>query len=340
MESAATDKQPSSGNNLWKQLIAFALGAALLYFSFRGCDFASIWGYAQKTKPIFLILMCVSCLLSHVPRAQRWVYLLEPIEHRKVSLWNSFCAVILGYAVNIPIPRGGEVARLVSISRSEKLPWAGVLPTMLIDRMLDMVMLGLLFGVTLTSLPESLKTREVVVGGFAVTACSVAGLIALPFIGKILHIFLANELVSKRLPQNLSTKLSELAGQFEIGTKSLTDIRYIPKIAILTGVIWFLYWLNLYLAVLAFDLQNQVSPMQTLLVFTMGTLGVLLPAPGSVGTYHLMVKTALMAVSGLNENLALAYVSVLHLLCFIIVPCVTAAVCISIQSAGLKKQSS
>ena len=178
------------------------------------------------------------------------------------------------------------------------------------------------------------------VGGFAVTACSVAGLIALPFIGKILHIFLANELVSKRLPQNLSTKLSELAGQFEIGTKSLTDIRYIPKIAILTGVIWFLYWLNLYLAVLAFDLQNQVSPMQTLLVFTMGTLGVLLPAPGSVGTYHLMVKTALMAVSGLNENLALAYVSVLHLLCFIIVPCVTAAVCISIQSAGLKKQSS
>lgn len=339
METVQTDKAVPANNNLLKQLIAFALAAALLYFSFRGCDFVAIWSYARQADPTFIVLMCVSCLLSHVPRAQRWIYLLEPIEGRKVSLWNSFCAVILGYAVNVPIPRGGEVARLVSITRSEKLPWAGVLPTMLIDRMLDLVMLGILLGLTLTSLPPALKTREILVGGSTITACSVLGLIALPFLGKILHLFLANALVAKRLPSALAAKLAELAGQFEVGTKSLTDKRYWPKIAFLTPLIWFFYWLNLYIAVYAFGLSSRMSALQTLTVFTVGSMGVLLPAPGSVGTYHLMVKTALISTVGLNDNLALAFVSVVHLFCFIIVPCVTAALCISIQSATTKNKA-
>src|ERR1700684_126857 len=153
MDTVVTDKPPAVKSNLWKQLIAFGLAAALLYFSFRGGAFPQIWSYAKTTNPLYIVLLAASCLTSHALRALRWIYLLLPIENRKVSLWNSFVAVMLGYAVNVPLPRGGEVARLVSISRSEKLPWAGVLPTMLIDRMLDLVMLGMFLGFTLTRMP-------------------------------------------------------------------------------------------------------------------------------------------------------------------------------------------
>ncbi|MGH9552302.1 MAG: hypothetical protein ACRD3W_23145, partial [Terriglobales bacterium] len=66
--------------------------------------------------------------------------------------------------------------------------------------------------------------------------------------------------------------------------------------------------------------------------FTIGSMGVLVPAPGSVGTFHFFVKTALNLTAGIDPDLALAYVSLVHLFCFILVPCLTAVICVGIQS--------
>src|SRR5580692_3100158 len=94
MDTVATDKAPAKRSGWAKQLIAFGLAAALLYFSFKGCDFGQIWAYAKTTNPTFILLVCITCVLSHLLRAWRWIYLLEPVSQRKISLWNSFCAVI------------------------------------------------------------------------------------------------------------------------------------------------------------------------------------------------------------------------------------------------------
>jgi glycosyltransferase 2 family protein len=79
------------------------------------------------------------------------------LAEKPVGLWNAFCAVMYGYAVNIAVPRGGEVARIVSIAKTEKLPWIGVVPTMFIDRLLDIAMLVLLIGITLVLLPPEFR---------------------------------------------------------------------------------------------------------------------------------------------------------------------------------------
>jgi hypothetical protein len=336
MESVSAEKSPQSGSKIVKQLAFLVLGVGLLYFAFRGTDFKSFWDYASKTDPLYLVLLFICGVISHLLRAWRWIYLLEPIDKRRVSLWNSFVAVIVGYAVNIPVPRGGEVARLVSISKSEKLPLAGVLPTMFIDRMIDLVVLGMLLGFALTRLqvPQSDSTISgpIVFAGASMCICSIAGLITLPWMGKLLRLFLSQPLVTQRLPATLSEKLSSLAGQFDVGTKSLTDIKLWPMVALLTPAIWFLYWLNMYLAVFAFHLEQKIDPLACLKIFTLGSLGVLVPTPGSLGPYHAAVKTALIQIAGLDQNLALAYVTVLHLISFILVPCVTAAICFGIQS--------
>lgn len=334
MDTASTEKAPAGGNTFAKRLLAFIFGGALLYFAFRGCDFASVWHYAQRTNLFYIALMCVTCLISHLLRAWRWIYLLEPLENRRVSLWNSFCAVILGYAINVPIPRGGEIARLVSISKSEKLPWAGVLSTMFIDRMLDLVLLGLLLGVTLTSLPPALTASNpwVVPGGATIALGSLVGLFVLPWMGRIIRLVLANQLVSSKLPQTIAAKLDQLATQFEVGTRSLFDTRALPMIALLTPAIWFCYWLNLYLTLCAFDLHTKLTLMQTLVVFTMASVSVLVPAPGSVGSYHFILSQALAITASIDKDLALAVASVGHLFSFIVVPCITAPICVGLQS--------
>jgi glycosyltransferase 2 family protein len=330
---------PSGGTNIWKQLVALAIAVLFLWLSFKDANFGKIWDVAKQTKPEFLFWVVATAVISHLLRAWRWIFLLKPLTDKKISLFNSFCAVIYGYAVNIVIPRGGEVARLVSISKSENLPWMGVLPTMFIDRLLDIAMLGLLLGMTLTQLPKQIldKAPLLIPGGIAITICSIVGLLALPVASKLIRWFANLPAIKQKLSPKMAATVENLATQFSVGTKSLTDPAAYPAIAIMTILIWLCYWLNYYCMVFAFNLESKVSAMQCLVVFTIGSFGVLIPTPGNVGSFHYLVSQGLQFTCGLDENQSLAFATVLHFCCAILTICGTAAACWIWQQARPKK---
>ncbi|MBA3994401.1 MAG: hypothetical protein C0469_12805 [Cyanobacteria bacterium DS2.3.42] len=337
------EKKESRAKSLIKQVVMIAAAVGLLYFSFRGCDLASIWAYSVKSNPYFLAFMMINAVISHLFRSIRWCMLLKPLADHKISLFNSFTAVMMGYAVNIVVPRGGEVARLVSISQTEKLPVAGVLPTMFIDRLLDIAMLALLLGITLMTVPKEMFGELppwLVPGGIALTVATFAGLAVLPHVSKIMLWFINLDFVRSKLQDNWRTKLEDLSDQFGVGTKSLTNpVAYLP-IAALSFAIWGCYWLNLWFTILAFNIQDKVTPLNTLITFTIGSIGVLVPTPGSVGGYHYLLKTGLMKTSGINADLALAVATLNHFICFILVACIPAAICLAIQSTAKNKAAS
>jgi uncharacterized protein (TIRG00374 family) len=280
-------------------------------------------------------MVAMSALMSHFLRAWRWVTLLSPLSDKKISLWNSFCAVMVGYAVNVVIPRGGEVARLVSISRTERLPWAGVLSTMFIDRLLDIALLVFLLGFTLTVLPANVTNEFpwLAKGGIGLTVLTVLGLLALPFMSSVIKFVLGQAFIKNKLPEHVFIAITKLSDQFDMGTRSLKSPVAYPAIAILSLLIWFFYWLNFYLMIYAFGLESKVSLAQCLTVFTIGSVGVLVPTPGSVGSFHFLVSQAMVMVSGVDKDQALAYATVLHILCFVLVTMIPAAICVAIQSS-------
>lgn len=332
MSQEIEQKKPGIG----KQLIGIAVAFLLLWLAFRGTNFQELWKNMQTVQPLYLGLVCLSGLMSHFLRAMRWIILLRPLSDHKISLWNSFCAVMIGYAVNVVIPRGGEIARLVSISRTEKLPWAGVLSTMFIDRLLDIALLVFLLGFTLLVIPPefSKSLPWLVPGGGLLTLSTIIGLLLLPWVGTIINVLLEKPMVKERIPSHAFEAVTKLAQQFDLGTKSLKSPVAYPAIALLSLLIWFFYWLNFYLMIFAFGLQEKVSALQCLMVFTIGSVGVLVPTPGSVGSFHFLVSQGLMMVAGIDKDLSLAYATVLHIVCFVIVTCVPAAVCVAIQSRG------
>ncbi len=335
MEKAALTppaEKPNRGKQVAKQLIGIAVAGIFLYLAFRQCDFNKLLGYVKELDLGFLALVCLSGLISHVLRAVRWVILMSPLKDEKISLWNSFCAIIYGYAVNIVIPRGGEVARIISISKTENIPWAGVLPTMFIDRLLDIAMLVMLLGITITVLPlGEMKVPWLVPGGVSLCAVTIAGLVALPFTGKLIRLTTSIAAVKTRLPEGLRAKIHELSLQFDLGTKSLTNWVNLPAIAILSFGIWTGYWLNLYLMAMAFHLGDKLDISKSLVAFTVGSVGVLIPTPGSVGSYHYLVSEALQSLIHIDKDQALAFATVLHFISFVAVPCVPAALCFAIQ---------
>lgn len=339
-DQPGNEKQVSALKGIVKQVLMIGSAIVLLWLSFRGCDFSAIWSYTKTTNWLFIGLLLVSSVTSHLMRAWRWTLLLKPLSDHPVSLWNSFVAVITGYAVNVAIPRGGEVVRLVSITRSEHLPWAGVLSTMLIDRLLDVALLALFLASTLALLPKSILESMpwLVPGGITMGAATLIGLALLPKAPQIMTWFSSLKAVRSMLPHTVLSRVEALTEQFGIGTRSLTDPISYPAIAAMTAVIWFLYWFNFYCVVLAFGLSDRVSIVNTLIVFTVGSVGVLVPTPGSVGSFHFLVSQALVVTSGISKEHALAFVTVLHLFAFIVSACVPAAICMAIQSARMSKR--
>lgn len=335
---AAPAKEPFA-KQVVKQALGLGLAGVFLYFSFKDADWNKLLHYTQQLNPMFLGLLAISGLTSHVIRSWRWVILLQPLSDKKISLFNSFCAVMYGYAVNVVLPRGGEIARLVAMSKSESIPWAGVLPTMFIDRLLDIAMLVLLLGITITVFPLPMDLPWLMPAGQAMCVATFVGLGALPFAGKIGRAAMAFGPIKNAIPSAIASKLDQLLVQFDQGTKSLTNPMMVGVIAIMSLLIWAFYFVNLYCVILAFNLQNVIDLPKALIVFTIGSVGVLVPTPGSVGSYHYLTSQCLQRLGNVNPDQSLAFATVLHFMCFIVLTCVPAAICFAIQSGKQSKKN-
>lgn len=321
----------SKSKQLLKLLLTSAIAGIFLWLAFKGVNFPDMLAHSQEVKAIPILLVGISVVVGTFLRSYRWTLLLRPLRadsESSIGQFNAFYAVLMGYAVNIVLPRGGEVARLYSICKTERLPWAGVLATMFIDRMLDVAVLAILLGLTLFFLPsETIATMPgLATGGIALILAAVAGLCLLPHIGRIVEKGLTFAFVKRYLPSNLGGKLTALATQFDQGAGALRDVARFPFIALLSVLIWFTYWLNFYLMVIAFGLQDQITAIKCLIIFTIGSVGSLIPTPGSIGSIHYLVKMAAIETAQLSAEQALTFATISHLFIFILFPSLLAAI--------------
>jgi len=87
-------------------------------------------------------------LLSHLSRAYRWLFQLEPLGY-KVKLGNSIMAVFATYLINYTIPRAGEVARASILTNYEGVPFEKGFGTIVAERIADMIVMIGIISVTL-----------------------------------------------------------------------------------------------------------------------------------------------------------------------------------------------
>ena len=87
-------------------------------------------------------------ILSHLSRAYRWKFLLEPMGF-KPKFVNSFLAVLVGYLVNLILPRAGEVSRAAIMANYEKVPFEKGFGTIVAERLADLLMLFLVILIAL-----------------------------------------------------------------------------------------------------------------------------------------------------------------------------------------------
>ncbi|WP_435049947.1 lysylphosphatidylglycerol synthase transmembrane domain-containing protein [Formosa sp. S-31] len=101
--------------------------------------------YFKNANYWWILLGGLLGLLSHLSRAYRWLFMLEPLGY-KIKFLNSVMAVFAGYLINYTIPRAGEVARVSIISTYEDVPFEKGFGTVVAERIADLVvMFGIIF---------------------------------------------------------------------------------------------------------------------------------------------------------------------------------------------------
>src|SRR5512140_298699 len=122
-------------SRLLRYLLSIALMVFFLWYAFRGTDFGKLYEAIRDASYGWIAISFAILMLSHVVRAWRWRYLLEPIKPA-IGLRNLFSAVMIGYFVNNLLPRAGELARPYSIGKLESIPGSAAFGTIVVERLI------------------------------------------------------------------------------------------------------------------------------------------------------------------------------------------------------------
>ncbi|HKC66664.1 MAG TPA: lysylphosphatidylglycerol synthase transmembrane domain-containing protein [Bacteroidia bacterium] len=318
------------------QLILFAtIGIGLVWLSIHNIPDKDIETTKQSFKIADYTVVVFSALISilaHVIRAWRWDMLMKPLGH-KISFKNSFAAVMIGYAVNYAVPRAGELSRCGVAAKYEKIPFAAALGTVITERIIDLIMLLVLFFITLavqfnqligltnTYVTDPLSKKF---GGLlhntTYLVVIIAGILA----------FAAGLFILRNKIKSLFTgKIGGLLKSFGDGLKSVKDLEKPGLFILQSFLIWLMYFLSLYVCLFCFPETKTIGVSAALAFMLFTTIGVMV-SPGGIGAYQL-IGTQILLFYKVASGVSVAFpwivwgvqfvaIIVIGGLCFIFLP--------------------
>lgn len=293
-----------------KFLSFFLLGILLFWLVYKDQDINRIKSILTNEVNYFWIIVSAFLgLLSHISRTIRWNLIIEPLGHQPRTL-NTFLAVMIGYLMNLALPRMGEISRCGVLSRYEKIPFTQLVGTVVLERLIDVLMLLLLlvlvvitqFGQVIEFLNNNPEV-QVKLGKILRSPILVIGLVLL-----ILIIWLTRHKIKG---SGVMKKLVGLLKQFAKGFKSIRDIKHKGAFIFHSVIIWVLYYLMLYCVFFSFEFTSHLTPWAGLTVFVLGSFGMLAPVQGGIGAWHFMVIEGL-ALYGIDKADGQVFALVAH----------------------------
>ena len=92
-----------------------------------------LWENIKNADPLWIGISFLFAALSHLSRAYRWKFMLEPMGYSP-KFGNSVAAIMTAYFANTFVLRSGEVLRAVAIQRTDKIPFEKAFGTVVSER--------------------------------------------------------------------------------------------------------------------------------------------------------------------------------------------------------------
>lgn len=293
--------------------LIFLITGLLIWFSLRGLTGENKGEYLlqtwQSADKGWLMVMAVVAVISHLLRAQRWRMLLQPSGYEP-KLKYSFLSLMVGYLVNLVIPRGGEVSRCYNLYKLDKTPVEISFGTVVVERIVDLVCLVVLIAIAFVVESEKLfafiDTLPIGTGDHASRLTIVAIALGVLVILAILAILLVKR------NKKLNAFVVRTWHGFKDGFLSIFRLQNKGLFIFYSIAIWALYFVMSYTVILAFPETKHLGVSAVLSLFAIGSIAMAAPLPGGTGSYHVLVPQGLVFLYNVPQADAVAFTFIFH----------------------------
>lgn len=291
--------------------VSLVVAIWIFWFLYKDISFDALLLALSQTSLSWFGLSIFVSLIGFWVRAWRWKLLIDAGESQKTKTINTFWALMIGYLANLLVPRAGEVARCGVLTKTEDRQMGKLLGTVILERTFDLLFMVIiiflafllerdlfvrLFSelVSLDTLKEKiLQSLPLLIGGLVVT---------------LIFIYL---IFQKYRDSSLFKKIRHFLRDLVHGVISLKNVDNQLGFWGSSILIWITYYLMLIFMAWAIPSTASLSLSAMLMVMVMGTIGMVAPVQGGIGTFHALVAFILMAY-GLSDEEGKIFAAIIH----------------------------
>lgn len=308
-------------NRAIQVLVMLVVGGGALWLAFKDVEFAKFADELSRVDwPIFLSGVSIFALL-HVTRSIRWGRLVQAVEPTvRFRSYFSICSVGF-FLINVLPFRLGEFVRPYLLFEREEVAFGSGMATVLLERVLDVMALGVLFvGVLLWA---DMPATTVEVGGTSYDIVKLGRTTILgaliPFGGAGLVLVLLGDrgvALTRRFARPFGARVADLAagfvGTFVVALKSLGDPRHAAGVLGWTGFTWTINVFSMLVMLKGFGFGDSMGFWDSAAILVSVCVALILPAPpGFAGVFELAITIGL-ALYGVERAPAAAFAVSVH----------------------------
>lgn len=257
------------------------LGVFLVWYSLSKVSLSELLVYAKNADYTYIVLGVFLGFLSHLSRAYRWRFQLEPMGYN-IKFGNSIMAVFATYLINYTIPRAGEVARASIITNYEGVPFEKGFGTIVAERIADMLVMLCIMAITLFLQFDFIY-------GFLVERFDPFKIILVMVVGVFLMLLFFKLL--KKSESKLAEKIKNFVNGLIEGALSIFKMEKKWAYIFHTLFIWAMYVLMFYVTSFAFHELHGIGFGAILIGFISASFSIA-ATNGGIGSYPLAIYAA------------------------------------------------
>ena len=258
-------------------------------------SFSELLVYFKNANYLWIVLGMLFGLLSHLSRAYRWRFQLEPLGYN-IKLSNSIMAVFVTYLINYSVPRAGEVARASILTTYEDVPFEKGFGTIVSERVADLIVvfgiivttLFLQFDYIMSFLNQTFQPKNLVIGSILLL------LLAIVFV-----------LFIRRSKSKLAQRIKSFITGLAEGVMSIFKMKKKGAFIFHTLFIWTMYVLMFY--VTSFSVSElEGIPFGAVLIGFISASFSIAATNGGIGSYPIAVYAA-FSIFNIPEEPSIAF---------------------------------
>ncbi len=271
-------------------IFASLLAVFFIVITVKQIDFGRVQTALKEANYFWILASMAISIFSYWLRAARWNLLLHPMGYNSKTD-SGFWAIAFAYFMNLTIPRSGEVARATSMYKMEGVPFEKSFGTIVLERVIDLLFLGAVFGLTLIFNYDTFmqfielgnqEKAQTVQQEPSYTKFYIAG-------GIIAAVTLAIVLFWNKIKQSgLYRKVLDFLKGIWEGMLSISKLQKRGLFIFYSFAIWITYFFMTYLVFFAFKDTSHFGFPEGLFLLIAGSLGMILPVSGGLAYPYIM----------------------------------------------------